>query len=71
MALDDLLNSQDIGPILGILLISALFVTYYNGETRRVRVLSFEYVSEMADLFQLLAQTYTISWERLAHPILD
>jgi len=71
MALDDLLNSQDIGPILAILLISALFVAYYNGETRRVRVLSFEFVSEIADLFQPPAQTYTISWERLAHSILD
>jgi len=52
MALD-FFNNRDVGPILGIFLISALFVAYYNGETRRVHVLSFEYVSEMADLFQL------------------
>jgi len=34
------LESQDVVPILGILLISGLFLAYYNGETRRVRVLS-------------------------------
>jgi len=48
MALD-FLESQDVVPILGILLVSGLFLAYYNGETRRVRVLSFEYVTEMAD----------------------
>jgi len=39
MALD-FLESQDVVPILGILLISGLFLAYYNGETRRVCVLS-------------------------------
>ena len=52
MALD-FLNNRDVGPILAILLISALFIVYYNGEARRVRLLSFKYVSKMADFFSL------------------